>query len=67
MHEAILHEPAFQIAGQYSADAAKAALAQAGMSIGSFEGELRTDLRRAQLEGGIRASNFLTPERAEAH
>ena len=61
MHEAILNEPAFQISGQYSADAAKAALAQAGMSIESFEGQLRTDLRRAQLEGGIRASNFLTP------
>jgi peptidyl-prolyl cis-trans isomerase D len=61
MHEAILSEPVFQISGQYSADAAKAALAQAGMSIESFEGQLRTDLRRAQLEGGIRASNFLTP------
>ncbi len=61
MHEAILNEPAFQISGQYSADAARAALAQAGMSIESFEDQLRTDLRRAQLEGGIRASNFLTP------
>jgi peptidyl-prolyl cis-trans isomerase D len=61
MQEAILNEPAFQISGQYSPDAAKAALAQAGMSIESFEGQLRTDLRRAQLEGGIRASNFLTP------
>jgi peptidyl-prolyl cis-trans isomerase D len=61
MHEAILNEPAFQISGQYSADAAKAALAQAGMSIDAFEGQLRTDLRRAQLEGGIRASSFLTP------
>jgi peptidyl-prolyl cis-trans isomerase D len=61
MHEAILNEPAFQISGQYSADAAKAALAQAGMSIDSFETQLRADLRRAQLEGGIRASNFLTP------
>jgi peptidyl-prolyl cis-trans isomerase D len=61
LHEAILNEPAFQISGQYSAEAAKAALAQASMSIDSFEGQLRTDLRRAQLEGGIRASNFLTP------
>lgn len=61
MHEAILNEPAFQISGQYSADAAKAALAQAGMSIESFENQLRTDLRRNQLEVGIRASNFLTP------
>ncbi len=61
LHEAILNEPAFQISGQYSPDAAKAALAQAGMTVESFEGQLRTDLRRAQLEGGIRASNFLTP------
>jgi peptidyl-prolyl cis-trans isomerase D len=61
VHEAILNEPAFQISGQYSPDAAKAALAQAGMSVDAFESVLKTDLRRSQLEGGIRASNFMTP------
>ncbi len=61
MLDAIHNEPAFQISGVYSAEAAKAALAQAGMNIDSFKRQLETDLRRAQLEGGIRASNFLTP------
>jgi peptidyl-prolyl cis-trans isomerase D len=61
VHEAIQREPAFQISGQYSPDAARAALAQAGMSVDSFESQLKADLRRAQLSGGIRASNFFTP------
>jgi peptidyl-prolyl cis-trans isomerase D len=61
LHEAIQGEPAFQIGGQYSPEAAKAALAQAGISLATFENELRMDVRRVQLEGGIRASNFLTP------
>ena len=61
LREAIQGVPGFQIAGQYSPEAAKAALAQAGISLETFENELRTDVRRVQLEGGIRASNFLTP------
>jgi len=61
LREAIHGVPGFQIAGQYSPEAAKAALAQAGISLETFENELRTDVRRVQLEGGIRASNFLTP------
>jgi peptidyl-prolyl cis-trans isomerase D len=61
LREAIQGEPAFQISGEYSPEAAKAALAQAGISLETFENELRTDVRRVQLEGGIRASNFLTP------
>ena len=61
LHEAIQEEPAFQIAGQYSPLAARAALAQAGLSLDAFETNLRQDLRRLHLEGGIRASNFLTP------
>lgn len=59
--DAIQSEPAFQVAGQYSADAAKAALAQAGISLDQFQSELRSDLRRSQLENGIRATEFLTP------
>jgi peptidyl-prolyl cis-trans isomerase D len=58
---AIHSEPAFQLGGQYSPDAAKAALAQAGISLDEFQGELRSDLRRSQLENGIRVTEFLTP------
>jgi peptidyl-prolyl cis-trans isomerase D len=59
--EAVRSEPAFQVGGQYSAEAARAALGQAGISLDEFQSELRTDLRRAQLENGIRATEFLTP------
>jgi peptidyl-prolyl cis-trans isomerase D len=59
--DAIQSEPAFQVGGQYSADAAQAALAQAGISLDQFQRELGSDLRRSQLEDGIRATEFLTP------
>jgi peptidyl-prolyl cis-trans isomerase D len=58
---AIKNEPAFQIGGQYSAAAAEDALARSGLTIEGFQGELSSDLRRSQLEDGIRASDFLTP------
>ena len=61
LREAIQQEPAFQIGGQYSPEAAKAALAQAGISLETFEAQLRADVQRMQLEGGIRASDFVTP------
>ena len=60
LRDAIQSEPAFQIDGQYSPEAARAALAQAGISLDAFENELRTDVQRLQLEGGIRGSDFLT-------
>jgi peptidyl-prolyl cis-trans isomerase D len=60
LRDAIQSEPAFQIDGQYSPEAAKAALAQAGISLETFEQEISTDVQRMQLEGGIRASGFLT-------
>ena len=62
LHEAIQSEPAFQIGGQYSPEAARSALAQAGIPLEKFEQELRGDVQRAQLEGGIRASDFVTPQ-----
>ena len=65
LQEAIRNEPAFQIEGKYSPDAAKAALAQAGLSIDQFTSEMRSDLQRQQLENGIRATNFLTPRERE--
>jgi peptidyl-prolyl cis-trans isomerase D len=61
LREAVQSEPAFQIDGQYSPEAAKAALAQAGISLEAFQQQLSTDVQRTQLEGGIRASDFLTP------
>jgi peptidyl-prolyl cis-trans isomerase D len=61
LREAVQNEPAFQIDGQYSPDAARAALAQAGISLETYEAELRTEVQRVQLEGGIRASDFVTP------
>jgi peptidyl-prolyl cis-trans isomerase D len=61
VQDAIRSEPAFQIEGKYSPEAAKAALAQAGLSVEQFENELRSSLQRTQLENGIRTSDFLTP------
>ena len=61
LREAVHSEPAFQLDGVYSAEVAKAALAQAGISVDTYQQQLRTDLQQLQLEGGIRASDFLTP------
>jgi peptidyl-prolyl cis-trans isomerase D len=61
LREAVQKEPAFQIGGQYSPEAAKAALAQAGISLEAYQGQLRNEVQRIQLEGGISASDFLTP------
>jgi peptidyl-prolyl cis-trans isomerase D len=65
LREAIQEEPAFQVGGQYSPEAAKAILQQEGIPLETFENQLRRDVRRVQLEGGIRASNFLTPAEAK--
>jgi peptidyl-prolyl cis-trans isomerase D len=59
--EAVHGEPAFQIGGQYSPDAARDALGRAGLTPEAFQDELRRDLQRAQLENAIRGSDFLTP------
>ena len=58
---AVHSEPAFQIGGQYSADAARDALARAGYTPEAFQELLRSDLQRGQLENAIRGSDFLTP------
>jgi peptidyl-prolyl cis-trans isomerase D len=60
LRAAVQAEPAFQISGQYSPEAARAALAQAGISLDAYQEQLRTEIQRVQLEGGIRASDFLT-------
>jgi peptidyl-prolyl cis-trans isomerase D len=58
--EAVQSEPAFQVNGEYSPEAARAALAQAGISLDAYEQQLRTEVQQLQLEAGIRASDFLT-------
>ncbi|HYL69718.1 MAG TPA: peptidyl-prolyl cis-trans isomerase [Candidatus Dormibacteraeota bacterium] len=60
LREAVQSEPAFQVAGQYSPEAAKAALTQAGVSEQAYEDDVRASVQRVQLEGGIRASEFFT-------
>jgi len=61
---AIREEPAFQVAGQYSPDAAKEILAQSRLTIDQYKDEKRSDLRRVQLLGGIVTSEFVTPTEA---
>jgi len=63
--EAIRGEPAFQVDGQYSPQAARMRLAQAGISLASFEEQSRSGLERQQLEGPMRASDFLTAREIE--
>jgi peptidyl-prolyl cis-trans isomerase D len=61
VREAIRSEPAFQIEGKYSPEQARDRLAMAGISLDTFETELRTGLQRAQLQNGIVMSDFQTP------
>jgi peptidyl-prolyl cis-trans isomerase D len=65
IQEAIRNEPAFQIDGQYSPQAASMRLAQAGISLPSFEEQIRSGLERQQLEGPLQASDFLTAHEME--
>jgi len=60
LRDAVQSEPAFQVDGQYSPEAAKAALAQAGITLEAYEQELQTEVQGVQLQGGIRASDFVT-------
>ena len=61
---AIRDEPAFQVGGQYSPEAAKDALAASRLTIDEYKDEKRSDLRRMQLLGGIVTSEFVTPAEA---
>jgi peptidyl-prolyl cis-trans isomerase D len=60
LREAVQTEPAFQVDGVYSPEAAKVALAQAGISLPTFEQELDHEVQRMHLEAGIRGSDFVT-------
>ena len=61
VHDQIRQVPQFQLEGKYSPEAARFALAQAGMTEEEFETSLRRDLERRQIEEALRVSNFLTP------
>jgi peptidyl-prolyl cis-trans isomerase D len=61
VRDAIRDEPAFQIEGKYSPEVARERLAQAGITLGAFEAELRGALQRNQLQNGIVLSDFQTP------
>jgi peptidyl-prolyl cis-trans isomerase D len=61
VQDTIAKEPAFQVEGAFSAPAAKALLAQNGLTVEAFESDVRSSLQRQQLENGIRASDFITP------
>jgi peptidyl-prolyl cis-trans isomerase D len=58
--EAIHSEQNFQIGGQYSPELARDALLRAGLTPETFQEDLGDDLRRGQLDNGIRGSDFLT-------
>lgn len=62
--DAIRHEPAFQLDGKYSPEVAKMRLQQAGISEQAYTDDLRQELRSAQVDVGIRDSDFVTPEEA---
>jgi len=57
--------PAFQVDGRFSADAATARLQQVGISKEAFQEDLREGMQAAQVETGIRVSDFLTPRELE--
>jgi peptidyl-prolyl cis-trans isomerase D len=65
IQEAIREEQAFQVDGQYSPQVARMRLAQAGISLASFEEQTRSTLERQQLEGPVQASDFLTAREIE--
>ena len=59
--EEIRTMPVFQVGGQFSMDAYRAMLANAGYSPSGFEAEQRQNLEISQLQEGIFGSAFVTP------
>jgi len=59
--EAIRQIPAFQVAGEFSADAYHAALRSANLSPEQFEAEQREFVIARQLDRGVSASAFVLP------
>lgn len=65
LQDAIRHEQAFQLDGKFSPELAKMRLQQAGLSEQAYTDDLRQELRSAQLDVGIRESDFVTPQEGE--
>ena len=65
IQDAIRNQAAFQIDGKYSPQAAKARLAQAGISLTTFTTKTREELERMQVQMPIQASDFLTARESE--
>src|SRR5215472_2862380 len=61
LREAVQQEQAFQVDGQYSPEAARAALAQAGISLETYEQQLRTEVQAYYKE---HLAQYMTPESA---
>jgi peptidyl-prolyl cis-trans isomerase D len=59
--KAIEREPAFQIEGKYSAEAARARLAQAGVTVAAYEADRRRSLSASQVVGAVSGTDFMTP------
>lgn len=59
--QAYQQEPAFQVEGRFSAQAARSRLAAAGLTQQAYEADLRKSLLSGQLEGLIGSTDFLTP------
>jgi peptidyl-prolyl cis-trans isomerase D len=58
---AVRAEPAFQLDGHYNAEVAKSRLAQAGLTQEQFANDLKGELVRRELQGGLELSQFVTP------
>lgn len=65
LREAFQAEPAFQVDGKFSAQAALAALAGAGLTPAAYEASKRQELLRDQLAVVVNISEFVTPAEAQ--
>jgi peptidyl-prolyl cis-trans isomerase D len=61
VHEEIRQVPQFQIDGKFSADAARFALQNVGLTEGEFEASIMRSMERRQIGEAIQNSNFITP------
>ncbi len=61
IRQAYANEPAFQVEGKFSAQAAFARLAAAGIAPAAFDAEQRRSLLMNQIAGSVGGTDFLTP------
>jgi peptidyl-prolyl cis-trans isomerase D len=58
--DGIKKEPAFQVDGRFDANAYRNVLAQSGLSVTTYETDLRSGLAVDQLTAGLQLGNFIT-------